>query len=131
MLVAAATLSAQGKSKSPVVSADAGSCSAGFLVQGAHHKPLYGAKIVLNFHYGFLGLHKVSLEAYTDQAGRVRFEGLPRQPKSAYVFQISHGSAHDSVTDDPLTSCQAQYTVALEGESGHMERVVTGTAAAH
>jgi hypothetical protein len=131
MLITAATLSAQTKSKVTIVSADAGSCSADFLVQGAGHKPLYGVKIDLKFRYGFLGLHRISLEAYTDQTGRVRFEGLPRQPKNAYVFQISHGNAHDSVIDDPTSSCNAQYTVVLEGNSGRIEQVKTGTPAAN
>ena len=114
IIFTAAVLSAQAKPKEPSVNAGAGSCSASFLVQGHHKKPIYAATIKLRFHYGLFGLHKASLEAFTDVNGRVRFEGLPRQPKSgAYVFQISHGNYQKSITDDPMETCQAKYTVAL------------------
>ena len=114
IVITAAVLSAQAKPKGPSVNAGAGSCSASFLVRGPHEKPLYGARIKLHFHYGLFGLHKTSLEAFTGVNGRVRFEGLPRQPKNgAYVFQISHGNHQKSITDDPMETCKAQYTVVL------------------
>ena len=114
IMMMAAPLFAQGKSNEPTVSADAGSCSAGFLVQNRDHKPLYGAKIGLSFRYGLFGLHRTSLEAYTDATGRVRFEGLPRQPKDDFVFEISHGDLQKTITDNPLATCKAQFTVNLQ-----------------
>ena len=114
VMVMTVVLSAQANPKEPTVSADAGSCSADFLIQGRDQKPLYGAEIGVKFHYGLFGLHKTSLEAYTGVDGKVRFEGLPRQPKNAYIFRIRHGDLRKSITDDPLDTCKAQFTLVLQ-----------------
>lgn len=106
---------AQAKPKEPTVNAGAGSCSADFLIQGRDHKPLYGAQINVKFQYGLFGLHKVSLGATTGVAGTARFKGLPRQPRNnAYLFHIRHGDLHKKITDSPLDTCQAQFTVVLQ-----------------
>ncbi len=100
--------------KEVTISADAGSCSADFLVQDHDHKPLPGADIKVKFHYGLFNLRRMSLEAMTGAGGRVRFEGLPRQPRNAFAFHVSHGDLRKTITDDPMETCQAQYTVVLQ-----------------
>jgi hypothetical protein len=112
-LLVAGQLRAQGKPKTPTVNAGVGSCSADFVVQNGEHKPLYNAKIEITFRYGFLNLHKVSLEAFTDSNGRARFEGLPNQSKKPLVFEIHYGDRQKSLTDDPLATCKADYSVVL------------------
>ena len=112
-LFASTVLLAQGKPKVPTVSAGAGSCSAGFVVQDGNHKPIYNAKIDLTFRYGFWSLHKATLEAYTDSNGEARFEGLPRQQEKPFAFEVRYGDRQKTVTDSPLTTCKAHYTVVL------------------
>jgi hypothetical protein len=112
-LLAASHLSAQQKPKVPTVDAGAGSCSADFVVQDGNHKPLYNAKIDITFRYGFLNLHKVSLEAFTDSNGRARFEGLPNAPKNPLAFDIRYGDRQKTQTDNPLNTCKASYDVVL------------------
>lgn len=112
-LLTVGQLCAQGKPKTPAVNAGVGSCSADFVVQNGSRKPLYGARIDLTFRYGFLNLHKVSLEAFTDSKGRARFEGLPNQSKKPLVFEIRSGDRQKRVTDDPLATCKAAYSVVL------------------
>ena len=112
-LLAASQLCAQGKPKVPTVDAGAGPCSADFVIQDGNHKPLYSAKIDLTFRYGFLNLHKVSLEAFTDSNGRARFEGLPDESKKPLAFAVRYGDRQKTVTDDPLATCKASYGVVL------------------
>jgi hypothetical protein len=112
-LLAASQLFAQQKPKAPTVDAGVGSCSADFVVQDGNRKPLYNAKIDLNFRYGFLNLHKVSLEAFTDSNGRARFEGLPNAPKNPLAFDIRYGDRRKTETDNPLDTCKAGYDVVL------------------
>jgi hypothetical protein len=112
-LFVAVDLSAQGKPKTPSVSADVGTCSAGFVVQNGQRKPLYDAKVSLTFRYGFLNLHKASLEAFTDSEGRARFDGLPNESKKPLAFVVRYGDRQKTLTDDPLTTCKATYHVVL------------------
>jgi hypothetical protein len=112
-LLAASNLFAQQKPKIPTVDAGVGSCSADFVVRDGNHKPLYSAKIDLNFRYGVFNLHKVSLEAFTDSSGRARFAGLPNAPKNPLAFSVRYGDRQKTVSDDPLNNCNASYDVVL------------------
>lgn len=112
-LLAVSHLFAQEKPKIPTVDAGVGSCSADFVVRDGNHKPLYSAKIDLNFRYGLFNLHKVSLEAFTDSSGRARFAGLPNAPKSPLAFSVRYGDRQKTITDDPLNNCKASYDVVL------------------
>jgi hypothetical protein len=97
----------------PTVNAEVGACSADFVVKDGNQKPLYGAKIEVRFHYGFLNLHKVSLEAYTNADGKARFEGLPEDVKKPLAFRIRYGDRQKTVTDDPGVTCTASKSVVL------------------
>lgn len=112
-LLAPIHLSAQGKSKIPSVNAGVGACTANFVVQNSKLKPLYDAKVALTFRYGFLNLHKASLEVFTDSEGRARFAGLPNQSKKPLAFTVRNGDRQKTLTDDPLTTCKASYHVVL------------------
>ncbi len=110
-LLAATVLFAQGPPKIPTVNANVGGCTADFFVQNGRHKPLYNAKVSVTFHYGFLGLHKASLEAFTNSQGRARFDGLPDAPKNPLAFRIDYGKRHESVSDNPGNICNASFRV--------------------
>lgn len=110
-LLAASVLFAQGKPKVPTVNANVGGCTADFLVRNGQHKPLYDTKVTVTFRHGFLGLHKVSLVAYTNSEGRARFDGLPDAPKNPLAFRIEYGNQHQSVADNPGDVCNASYRI--------------------
>ncbi len=112
-LFAGVAAGAQAKPGAPTVSAGVGSCSADFTVENGNHKPIYDAKIDLTFQYGFWGLHKTTLEAYTGSNGEAKFKGLPRTPKKPFVFRISYRDRRKSVQVNPLVECKAKRTVLL------------------
>lgn len=97
----------------PTVNADVGGCTADFTVQNGNHKPLYDAKVSVTFRYGFLNLHKASLEAFTNSNGKARFEGLPDAPKKALEFRILYGDRQKTVSDNPGNVCNEDFTVVL------------------
>lgn len=110
-LLAASVLFGQGTPKVPTVNANVGGCTADFLVRNGQHKPLYNAKVSVNFRYGFLGMHKMSLEAFTNSQGKARFDGLPDAPKNPLAFRIECGNQHESVADNPGNVCNASFRV--------------------
>ena len=112
-LLVSVAAGAQAKPSAPTVSAGVGSCSADFTVENGNHKPIYDAKIDLTFQYGFWGLHKTTLEAYTDSNGEAKFKGLPRAPKKPFVFRISYSHRRKSVEVNPLEECKTKRTVLL------------------
>lgn len=97
----------------PTVNADLGACSADFTVKDGQGKAIYGVKIDVTFRYGFLNLHKESLEVYTNSDGKGRFEGLPGSVKKPLEFRIQHGDRQKTVTDDPGVTCNASESVVL------------------
>jgi hypothetical protein len=97
----------------PTVNAELGACSAEFTVKDGQQKPIYGVKIDVTFKYGFLNLHKESLEVYTNSDGKGRFEGLPNYLKKPLVFHVQHGDQQKTVTDDPGVTCNASEPVVL------------------
>lgn len=112
-LLLAVSIFAQQTPKIPTVNADVGGCTADFTVQNGNHKPLYSARISVTFRYGFLNLHKASLEAYTNSQGLARFEGLPDAPKHPLDFHIRFGDRQKTVTDNPGNVCNQNFTVVL------------------
>lgn len=97
----------------PVVNAGLGPCSADFTVKDGENKPIYGATISVNFRYGFLNLHKESLEAYTNPDGKARFEGFPNYVKNNLAFRLHYRGRQKTVLDDPSVTCQAVEPVIL------------------
>ena len=97
----------------PVLKADAGPCTADFVVRDASGKGVYDAKIALQVQYGFMGLRKLDLNAGTNYEGKARIEGLPEKIKRAAEFKISQGGREKTVTYDPVGHCTAQHEVTL------------------
>ena len=97
----------------PVVNAGLGPCSADFTVKDGENKPIYGATISVNFRYGFLNLHKESLEAYTNSDGKARFAGFPNYVKNDLAFRLHYHGRQKTVLDDPSVTCQAVEIVVL------------------
>jgi hypothetical protein len=112
-LLLAESVFARQTPKVPTVNADVGGCTADFTVENGNHKPLYDAKVSVKFRYGFLNLHKASLEAFTNSKGKARFEGLPDAPKKPLEFRILYGNRQKTVTDNPGNVCNEDFTVVL------------------
>jgi hypothetical protein len=97
----------------PTINGDQGSCSAAFVVTNGEQKPIYNVKIDLTFHYGFMNLHKESLEVFTNADGKARFEGLPNFVKKPLEFRLQSGDRQKTITDDPGVTCYATEAVTL------------------
>ncbi|HVB33449.1 MAG TPA: hypothetical protein VNJ52_03605 [Patescibacteria group bacterium] len=97
----------------PTVNGESGDCTADFVVIDGRQKPIYNAEIDLTFRYGFLNLHKESLEVSTNAAGQARFEGLPNFPKNPLEFRVHYRDRRKTVMDDPGVACHASETVVL------------------
>lgn len=97
----------------PVVNAGLGPCSADFTVKNGDNKPIYDASISVTFRYGFLNLHKESLEAATNSDGKAGFEGFPNFVKNDLAFRLHYRGRQKTVLDDPSVTCQAVETVVL------------------
>ncbi|HYM75767.1 MAG TPA: hypothetical protein VE377_07295 [Candidatus Dormibacteraeota bacterium] len=97
----------------PVIDAALGPCTADFTVTDADAKPIYSAKVKVHIAYGFGGFHKLDLEVGTNVDGKARFTGLPDRPKRGLFFEASDGDRTGNAFDDPVKTCQAQFTVVL------------------
>lgn len=97
----------------PTINGDEGDCSAEFVVTNGEQKPIYNVKIDLTFHYGFMNLHKESLEVFTNSDGKARFLGLPNTAKKPLAFHLQSGDRQKTVTDDPGVTCNATESVVL------------------
>ncbi|HVB98685.1 MAG TPA: hypothetical protein VNJ12_05040, partial [Candidatus Dormibacteraeota bacterium] len=90
-----------------------GPCSADFVVKDGQDKPIYNAQLNMTFRYGFLNLHKESLEVSTNSDGKARFIGLPSFPKDPFEFRVHYRDRRKTVTDDPGVTCHAVQSVVL------------------
>jgi hypothetical protein len=99
--------------KVATVDAGIGSCKANFFVKDGAGKPIYNSKISVLIKYGFMNLRQTDLEAYTNVDGQARFTGLPNFSKKPLEFNVSSGTVSKTVTDDPVTKCDAAFDVTL------------------
>lgn len=98
----------------PVINGGAGSCSVEFTVNDQAGKPVYAAELKVHLVYGFLGLRKLDLTAFTNEQGRVNFTGLPaRVHNGPLEFTAKKESHNGSVKWDPLDGCQVKQTIVL------------------
>ena len=97
----------------PTVDGHLGSCSATFTVLDKENKPIYNAKISVQFRYGLFGIRKMSLEVGTDSEGKARVAGLPEKRKNPLEFEITSGQLSRTVTADPSKNCKATIEVNL------------------
>lgn len=95
------------------INANQGTCSAAFVVKNGRQKPIYDAQIDLTFRYGFLNLHKESLEVYTNSDGKAQFTGLPNFIKRPLEFDVQYGDRHKTVSDNPGVTCDFSRSVVL------------------
>jgi hypothetical protein len=104
-------------SQVPVITSDlGGECSAEIQVTNVKSKPIYNAKVSLEIKYGFGGFHRTTLDIYTNNDGKVRFEGLPRKSRGPYAFTASYKDRSNTVVVEPRDNCHGSYTVVLPNE---------------
>ncbi|HYK89889.1 MAG TPA: hypothetical protein VE398_14025 [Acidobacteriota bacterium] len=97
----------------PVVDGHLGPCSATFTVTGSEKKPIYDAKIEVVIRYGFMSLHKYTLQVGTNSEGKARVAGIPEKTKKPLEFRITFGQASKTVEFDPALKCSASFEVVL------------------
>jgi hypothetical protein len=105
-----------GAGEVPVVKADAGPCSADFVVSDAAGKGIYDAKVEIQIRYRFGGFHRIDAKVGTNVDGKARVEGLPEQIKNTAEFTVTHGELSKSVAYDPQADCHARHEVSLIGK---------------
>jgi hypothetical protein len=97
----------------------AGSCSVELTVTTAGGKPVEAADVKVHISYGFAGIRRLDLEAYTGTQGKVKFTGLPaRVHQPPLEFHASKGQATGIATYDPQLECQAKHDIPLDQRSG-------------
>ena len=101
----------------PVLKADAGTCTAEFVVRDASGRGVYDAKITLQVQYGFMGFRKLELNVGTNHEGKARIEGLPEKTRKPADFKISQGGREKTVAYDLVGHCHAQHEVTLKEPS--------------
>lgn len=96
------------------VDGNAGPCSVEFTVIDGQGTPVYAATVDVHFAYGFMGVHKLDLEAGTNIDGKVRFIGLPKKVKDGTMFfRAAKGSQSGTVIYNPNTNCTASERIDL------------------
>jgi hypothetical protein len=113
-IAAPPTAATQSKEVSAEISADLGPCSALITVTAADSKPIYGAKITARVQYGFMGVKKLDLEAYTGPDGKVKITRLPESLKKPMVIHVDKDDKGDQVEFKPAQRCQATFDVLLK-----------------
>jgi len=102
--------------KVPVISGELGECTADLRVTDVKDKPIYNAKISTDIKYGFAGLHKSTLEIYTNVDGKARFEGLPRKSRGPLAFTADYQGRSTTVIVEPRDNCHGSYTAILPNQ---------------
>ncbi len=98
----------------PVIDGAVGPCSVEFTVTDEHGKPVYDATIDVHFGYGFMGTHRLDLEAGTNIDGKARFAGLPVKVKGGTMFfHALQGELSGSAFYNPSQSCDAKEGIFL------------------
>jgi hypothetical protein len=96
------------------ISADLGPCSAQLTVTDVDGKPVYGARMTARVQYGFAGVKKLDLEAYTGTDGKVKITNLPESLKKPMVIHIGKDDKADEVEFKPSVHCHATFDVQLK-----------------
>jgi hypothetical protein len=104
---------AQSPQAVPVMDGGAGPCSLDLTVI-ANDKPATVVKINLHIAYGFAGVRRLDLEAYTNYDGKVRFTGLPaRVHRPPLTFYATKDDLTGAAVFDPESECNAKHQIVL------------------
>ena len=77
-------------------------------------KPVSAANVKVHITYGFAGVRKLDLEAYTNNAGKLKFTGLPAKVKRPPLeFRGSKDKLAGIAVYDPESECNAQHELTL------------------
>ena len=97
----------------PVMDGGAGPCTLDLSVT-TDGKPATVADVKVHIAYGFGGIRRLDLEAYTNYDGKVKFTGLPaRVHRPPLEFRVSKDQLSGIVVYDPEGECHATHGVAL------------------
>jgi len=97
----------------PVMDGGAGPCSLDLSVTD-DGKPVAAADVKVHISYGFAGVRRLDLEAYTNHEGKVKFAGLPaRVHQPPLEFRASKDRLAGIAVYDPQTECHARHQIAL------------------
>jgi len=102
-------------SSQPVQAIDggAGPCSV-TLTAMADTKPVVAADVKVHIEYGFAGIRRLDLEAYTGNDGKVQFTGLPsRVHNPPLVFKASKDALAGTAVYNPESECKAEHEIVL------------------
>lgn len=97
----------------PAMDGAAGRCSI-LLTVTANGKPVNAADVKVHIEYGFGGFHRLDLEAYTNEAGQLKFTGLPAKVRRPLEFHGSKDQLAGIATFDPAVECEAKHDLPLE-----------------
>lgn len=117
-LLAATTSLAQtaspGSAQIPVMDGASGRCSL-LLTVLADGKPVNAADVKVHIEYGFGGFHRLDLEAYTNEAGMLKFTGLPAKVRRPPLeFRATKDQRSGIATYDPAAECEAKHDLPIE-----------------
>jgi len=91
----------------PVMDGGAGPCTLDLSVT-TDGKPATVADVKVHIAYGFGGIRRLDLEAYTNYDGKVRFTGLPaRVHRPPLEFRVSKDQLSGIAVYDPEGECHA------------------------
>jgi hypothetical protein len=97
----------------PVIDGGLGRCSLELTVT-ADSKPAAAAIVKVHIAYGFVGFHKLDLEAGANVDGKVKFTGLPTSVRRPPLkFHASKDQLSGQVDYDPAANCHAQRDITL------------------
>jgi hypothetical protein len=102
-------------SPQPVQAIDggAGPCSV-TLTATADSKPVVAADVKVHIEYGFAGIRRLDLEAYTGNDGKVQFTGLPsRVHNPPLAFKASKEALAGTAVYNPESECKAEHEILL------------------
>ena len=102
-------------SNSPAQSIDggAGPCAVTLTVT-SDSKPVVAADVKVHVEYGFAGIRRLDLEAYTGNDGKVQFTGLPtRVHRAPLLFKATKDNLAGVAAYNPETECKASHEIVL------------------
>ena len=101
----------------PVMDGGAGPCSLDLTVT-KDGKPVAAASVKVHIAYGFAGVRRLDLEAYTNNEGKVKFAGLPvRVRRPPLEFGSSKDQFAGTAVYDPQSECHAKREIVLVQEA--------------